>query len=208
MGCSGGSSPPRKGLGQTSATLHPTLFKPLYRSVLPFQSQPYLGLTERYMLSLRSILATRRLLTFCSRRALQKSSLLPPHHKGHAYITHSAQDSVRPMNLQQTYKNFDLVTTFKTPFADINVSKWRSRVSGLSVVHLEYDGEYSWTGCHKYSILNGFVFSSSCQRVFRGCHRESVLSYPHYNCAKEVLTCRVKYSMTRVARIPLNSKPR
>ena len=39
-----------------------------------------------------------------------------------------------------THGNFDLVKRFKLDFADIHVSKWKSRESGLSVVHLDYDG--------------------------------------------------------------------
>ncbi|TFK77013.1 hypothetical protein BDN72DRAFT_830184 [Pluteus cervinus] len=42
-------------------------------------------------------------------------------------------------NLPQKYGNFDLVERFKLDFADIAISKWRSRVTGLSVVHLDYD---------------------------------------------------------------------
>ncbi|CAK5280254.1 unnamed protein product [Mycena citricolor] len=36
------------------------------------------------------------------------------------------------------FGNFDLVTKFKLKFTDIEVSKWRSRVTGLSIVHLDY----------------------------------------------------------------------
>ncbi|KAJ8494623.1 hypothetical protein ONZ51_g2236 [Trametes cubensis] len=38
-----------------------------------------------------------------------------------------------------SHGNFDLVKKFKLDFADIHVSKWKSRSSGLSVVHLDYD---------------------------------------------------------------------
>jgi len=36
--------------------------------------------------------------------------------------------------------NFDLIKRVKLDFADVVVSKWRSRVSGLSMVHLDYEG--------------------------------------------------------------------
>ncbi|KAF8622884.1 hypothetical protein AX15_006649 [Amanita polypyramis BW_CC] len=39
----------------------------------------------------------------------------------------------------QKFGNFDLLQRVKLDFADVIVSKWRSRVSGLSVVHLNYD---------------------------------------------------------------------
>ncbi|KAG6845767.1 hypothetical protein H0H87_003821 [Tephrocybe sp. NHM501043] len=43
--------------------------------------------------------------------------------------------------LPESYGNFDLVKRVKLDFTDVTVSKWRSRKSGLSVVHLDYEGE-------------------------------------------------------------------
>ena len=45
-------------------------------------------------------------------------------------------------NSSDKFGNFDLVKSFKLDYADITVSKWRSRVTGLSVVHLDYSGMY------------------------------------------------------------------
>lgn len=42
--------------------------------------------------------------------------------------------------LPQKYENFDLVKRVKLDYTDVTVSKWRSRVTGLNVVHLEYEG--------------------------------------------------------------------
>ena len=42
----------------------------------------------------------------------------------------------------EKYGNFDLVTRAKLGYADILVSKWKSRVTGLSVVHLDYTGMF------------------------------------------------------------------
>ncbi|KAK7064154.1 Metalloenzyme, LuxS/M16 peptidase-like protein [Favolaschia claudopus] len=39
----------------------------------------------------------------------------------------------------QQFGNFDLVKSIKLGFTDVQVSKWRSRVTGLSVVHLDYE---------------------------------------------------------------------
>jgi hypothetical protein len=36
--------------------------------------------------------------------------------------------------------NFDLVKRFEVDYASTAVSRWQSRVTGLSVVHLDYDG--------------------------------------------------------------------
>lgn len=47
--------------------------------------------------------------------------------------------------LPQKYENFDLVKRVKLDYTDVTVSKWRSRVTGLSVVHLDYEG--SWLLC-------------------------------------------------------------
>ncbi|KAJ7225434.1 Metalloenzyme, LuxS/M16 peptidase-like protein [Mycena pura] len=44
-----------------------------------------------------------------------------------------------PSLAQEKYGNFDLVKRIKLGFTDVRISKWRSRVTGLSVVHLDYD---------------------------------------------------------------------
>ena len=41
---------------------------------------------------------------------------------------------------QSTFGNFDLVKKLKLDFTDVLVSKWRSRRTGLTVIHLDYDG--------------------------------------------------------------------
>ncbi|KAI0788552.1 Metalloenzyme, LuxS/M16 peptidase-like protein [Abortiporus biennis] len=48
--------------------------------------------------------------------------------------------------MSESYGNFDLVKRFKLEYADILVSKWQSRTTGLSVVHLDYDAP----------IINGY----------------------------------------------------
>ncbi|KAJ3976962.1 Metalloenzyme, LuxS/M16 peptidase-like protein [Lentinula raphanica] len=39
----------------------------------------------------------------------------------------------------QVFANFDLIQQFKLDFADVLVSKYRSRITGLSIVHLDYE---------------------------------------------------------------------
>lgn len=46
-----------------------------------------------------------------------------------------------PVTIPETFGNFDLVKRLKLDFTDVTVSKWRSRVTGLSVVHLDYEGK-------------------------------------------------------------------
>lgn len=42
----------------------------------------------------------------------------------------------------QAFGNFDLVKRIKLDYTDVVVSKWQSRVTGLTVVHLDYEGIY------------------------------------------------------------------
>jgi hypothetical protein len=50
------------------------------------------------------------------------------------------------MNTPEKFGNFDLVRRFKLDFTDVTVSKWRSRITGLSVVHLDYEGQHTVAG--------------------------------------------------------------
>lgn len=43
-------------------------------------------------------------------------------------------------NALEQYGNFDLIKRIKLDFTDVVISKWRSRITGLSVVHLDYEG--------------------------------------------------------------------
>lgn len=38
------------------------------------------------------------------------------------------------------FGNFELIRRIKLDFTDVVVSKWRSRITGLTVVHLDYEG--------------------------------------------------------------------
>jgi len=85
-----------------------------------------------------------RLLSFFKRRpttptlfptARLASSLTSQSDMSPSLHPHSASTS------RETYGNFDLIKRVKLNFSEITVSSWRSRVTGLSVVHLDYDGE-------------------------------------------------------------------
>lgn len=54
----------------------------------------------------------------------------------------TAQMTGDMLNGTSSYGNFDLVKKFKVETGGIVVSKYKSRVTGLSVVHLDYDGEW------------------------------------------------------------------
>ncbi|GJE87608.1 Zn-dependent peptidase M16-like protein [Phanerochaete sordida] len=60
-------------------------------------------------------------------------------------------------NGTNTYGNFDLVTRAKLDYADILVSKWKSRVTGLSVVHLDYNAPI----VHGYFVIGTEIFNDS-----------------------------------------------
>ena len=43
-------------------------------------------------------------------------------------------------NIPEKFGNFDLIKRVKLDFTDVVVSKWQSRITGLNVVHLDYEG--------------------------------------------------------------------
>ena len=47
-----------------------------------------------------------------------------------------------PSKTSETHGNFDLVTKTQLDYTDVLITKWRSRVTGLRVVHLDYEGVY------------------------------------------------------------------
>ena len=55
-------------------------------------------------------------------------------------VPHTHVHSMATLTNGNAYGNFDLFHNTKLDFADITVSKWRSRVTGLSVIHLDYNG--------------------------------------------------------------------
>jgi len=63
------------------------------------------------------------------------------------YATHSmtatSPQSFPSPNLPNKFGNFDLIRTEKLGLADIAVSKYQSRETGLTVVHLDYEGTWS-----------------------------------------------------------------
>lgn len=38
------------------------------------------------------------------------------------------------------FHNFDLLSRVKVKYGDVVLSKWRSRVTGLTLVHIDYQG--------------------------------------------------------------------
>jgi hypothetical protein len=69
----------------------------------------------------------------------------------------------------EKFENFDLVERVKLGISDITVSSWRSRVTGLRVVHLDYEGERTNPPRAFFPLL--------CIRIYRAdsSHREWLL---------------------------------
>ena len=42
--------------------------------------------------------------------------------------------------MAESFGNYDLIKRIKLDFVDVVVSKWTSRVTGLTVIHLDYQG--------------------------------------------------------------------
>lgn len=42
----------------------------------------------------------------------------------------------------ERFGNFDLIRKVELDFTDVVVSKWKSRVTGLNVIHLDYEGVF------------------------------------------------------------------
>jgi hypothetical protein len=59
--------------------------------------------------------------------------------RGLASVATARSPISSPQNMESRTGSFDLLQEVKIDNADIVVSKWRSRKSGLSVVHLDYD---------------------------------------------------------------------
>ena len=63
--------------------------------------------------------------------------------KQHNFPFHTSVQEPRTSamtHIQESFGNFDLVKRLKLDFTDVLVSKWRSRCTGLTVIHLDYDG--------------------------------------------------------------------
>ena len=67
-------------------------------------------------------------------------------------MTANSLESPSSPDLPSKFGNFDLIRTEKLGLADIVLSKYRSRDTGLTVVHLDYEG--TWRGvCWNPSML-------------------------------------------------------
>lgn len=42
---------------------------------------------------------------------------------------------------RNSYGNFDLVKQVKLNYTEVDVAKWKSRITGLTVVHVDFESE-------------------------------------------------------------------
>jgi len=128
-----------------------------------------------------SITARRRssALTFQHhRRALPSLFKHQPLARHFASISQTSAMSDAP----ETYGNFDLIKRVKLDFTDVVVSKWRSRTTGLSVVHLDYEGKWGHltliqhgTLTHRSApIVNGYFVVATESKFPRACSWQSI----------------------------------
>jgi hypothetical protein len=47
----------------------------------------------------------------------------------------------QPPDSKTSLGNFDLVKHIDLDYTDVSISKWKSRVTGLTMVHLNYQGQ-------------------------------------------------------------------
>ena len=126
-----------------------------------------------------------RLLTFFKRRLSRPTSLS-------FFSTNTPRlaqtlQPVMPPALQpsssETFGNFDLINRVKLGFAEVTVSSWRSRTTGLNVVHLDYEGErVAAAVSHPSSYVHRLYSANSSYREWLLCsaHREYAI-FPFAN---------------------------
>lgn len=61
------------------------------------------------------------------------------------------------MRATETFHNFDLLSRVKVKYGDVVISKWRSRVSGLTLVHVDYQAPI----VNGYFVVRSEIFNDS-----------------------------------------------
>ncbi|KAG6877636.1 hypothetical protein C0993_005345 [Termitomyces sp. T159_Od127] len=84
-----------------------------------------------------------------------------------------------PATIPESYGNFDLVKRVKLDFTDVTVSKWRSRITGLSVVHLDYEGKFGKGLASIEQIINTSVQLPSSMDILSLLQKFSMIPVAH-----------------------------
>ena len=107
----------------------------------------------RSFLPRRGVISSRSLSPICSRSAdrsrahshLARATTSVQRQKAFEAISHSPAHT----QMDNGFGNFDRLTKFQVQSTNTVISKWRSRQTGLSVVHLDYEGRF----CDSLEIL-------------------------------------------------------
>jgi len=120
----------------------------------------------------------RRLPLVASRQAINNlpaTSIASKQHTYRNFLFHTSTQEPKthltPMtHIPESFGNYDLVKRLKLDFTDVVISKWKSRSTGLTVIHLEYEGIFILFRFYIMKRLIFFRYSTDCQWLFRGCH--------------------------------------
>ena len=55
------------------------------------------------------------------------------------------------MTTRESFGNYNLTKRVKLDFTDVVVSKWKSSVTGLTVIHLDYEGDFLFCPLFNFS---------------------------------------------------------
>ena len=76
--------------------------------------------------------------------------------------------------MTESFGNFDLVKKFKMDFTNVVISTWKSRLTGLTVIHLDYEGIVVLSCYLGINAIQFFsVKSTNYRGLFCGCQRVS-----------------------------------
>ena len=72
----------------------------------------------------------------------QTPKIIPATSRQRNFLFHTStqEPKIHPTAMTESFGNYDLVKRLKLDFTDVAVSKWKSRTTGLTVIHLDYDG--------------------------------------------------------------------
>ena len=116
----------------------------------------------------------------------------------------SPAGSVHPVSSSpslEKFENFDLIERVKLGISDITVSSWRSRVTGLRVVHLDYEGERTFRRVPSF-LLRASVFTVPIAPIVNGYFVVATESTQILTSAKSCLTHDPQFSMILAVRTP------
>ncbi|KAF9473122.1 hypothetical protein BDN70DRAFT_886165 [Pholiota conissans] len=81
----------------------------------------------------------------------------PAHTSSQDQRTKLSQLPVSMVRSPEKYQNFDLIKRVKLDFTDVVVSKWKSRITGLTIIHLDYEAPI----VNGYFVVGTEIFDDS-----------------------------------------------